>query len=81
MGNEVVSVKIDHEKCSLCGECTVEDGSFCPKNLYYKGKVKKGHEESEGIRFKFKDIANCQGCLICENKCPEGAIKPVKFEA
>jgi len=80
--DQIVSIKIDHEKCSMCEECLDESGNFCPKNLFYKDKVKnKENQEIEGIRFKFREIANCQGCLRCEAFCPEKAIKPVTFEA
>jgi len=80
--DQVVSIKVDHEKCSMCEECLDENGNSCPKNLFYKDKVKnKENQEIEGIRFKFREIANCQGCLRCETLCPEKAIKPVTFEA
>lgn len=79
--DQVVSIKIDHEKCSMCEQCLDENGEFCPKNLFYKDKVKdKQNQEIEGIRFKYKEIAKCQGCLRCATLCPEKALKPVKFE-
>ncbi len=79
--NQIVSIKIDHEKCSMCEECHDKSGNFCLKNLFYKGIVKnKGNQEVEGIRFAFREIAKCQGCLRCEALCPEKAIKPIKFE-
>ena len=37
--------------------------------------------EEEGIRYRYREIAKCQGCLKCELTCPEGAVSPVKFEA
>jgi len=74
--DQVVSIKVDHEKCSMCEECLDENGNFCPKNLFYKDKVKsKESEEVEGIRFKFREIA-----LRCEALCPEKAIKPISFK-
>ncbi len=79
--DQVVSIKIDHEKCTMCEKCLAEDGKFCPKNLFYKGLVRKLNIEEEGIRFKFNEIGKCQSCLKCELSCPEGAIKPVKFES
>jgi len=79
--DQVVSIKIDHEKCTMCEKCLAEDGKFCPKNLFYKGIVRKLNIEEEGIRFKFNEIGKCQGCLRCELSCPEVAIKPVKFES
>lgn len=79
--DQVVSIKIDYEKCSICEQCLDENGEFCPKNLFYKDKVKdKQSQEIEGTRFKFKEIAKCQGCLRCATLCPEKALKPVKFE-
>ncbi|MHA2035446.1 MAG: 4Fe-4S dicluster domain-containing protein [Promethearchaeota archaeon] len=79
--DQVVSIKIDHEKCSMCEECLDDIGNFCPKNLFYKDTIKnKEYGEFEGIKFKFKEIAKCQGCLRCTAQCPGEAIKPVKFE-
>jgi len=78
---QIISIKIDHEKCTMCEKCLDENGKFCPKNLFYKDVVKKVDGEAEGIRYKFKEIAKCQGCLKCELSCPENAIKPVVYEA
>lgn len=80
MPNQVLSIKIDHDKCNMCGLCLDDNGNFCPKNLYYKDSIKKDGKETDGIRFKFKEIAKCQGCLVCEKLCPEGAIEPVIYE-
>lgn len=79
--DQILSIKIDHEKCTMCEKCVDENGKFCPKNLFYKDTVKKEAGEAEGIRYKFKEIAKCQGCLKCELSCPQGAIKPVLYEA
>jgi ferredoxin len=79
--DQVVSIKIDHEKCSMCELCLNNNGEFCPKNLFYKDTVKKVGREEEGIRYKYREIGKCQGCLKCQLSCPEGAIEPVKFEA
>jgi electron transport complex protein RnfB len=79
--DQIISIKIDHEKCTLCELCLDNNGKFCPKNLFYKGIVKKVGREEEGIRYKFKEISKCQGCLKCELSCPEGAIEPVKYAA
>ena len=78
--NEVVSIKIDHEKCTFCRACLENTGKFCPKNLFYEGLIKKKEELLEGIKFKFKEILKCQGCLRCEALCPEGAIIPIIYE-
>lgn len=75
----VLTIKIDHEKCTMCRECILKDGKFCPNELFYEGTVKKEGKEVEGIRFNFKKVSKCQGCLQCEINCPEGAIKPVIF--
>ena len=64
----------------MCEKCLDENGNFCPKNLFYKDLVKKIKTEEDGIRYKYREIAKCQGCLKCELSCPERAIKPVKFE-
>lgn len=79
--DQIVSIKIDHEICTMCEKCLEDNGIFCPKDLFYKDIVKKMGREEEGIRYKYKEIAKCQGCLKCELSCPEGAIKPVKFKA
>ncbi len=77
---QVLSIKIEHELCTLCEECLNNEGKFCPKNLFFKDSVKIEGKEQDVIRFKFKKISKCQGCLKCELSCPENAIKPVKFE-
>jgi len=78
---QVLSIKIEHELCTMCGKCLENDGKFCPNNLFYKDKIKSKDGEKVGIRFRFKEIAKCQGCLKCQLSCPEHAIKPVKFGA
>lgn len=79
--NQVLTVKIDHDKCNMCLQCVDEEGKFCPKNLFYVEKIKKDGQEIDGIRFNFKEVINCQGCLKCKLSCPEGAIKPIQYEA
>lgn len=78
---QVVSIKIDHEKCNLCMKCINNSEKFCPKNLFYIDEINKEDKKTEGVKFKFKEIAKCQGCLKCELTCPENAIKSVKYEA
>jgi len=79
--DQVVSIKIDHEKCSMCEDCLDASGNFCPKNLFYKDKIEvKENKEIKGIRFKYREVNKCQGCLKCVVQCPEKAIKPAKFE-
>ena len=39
--DQVISIKIDHEKCSMCEDCLDQEGFFCPKNLFFQDKVKK----------------------------------------
>jgi len=79
--DQVVSIKIDHEKCNLCEECISDDGTFCPKKLFYRGKGKiYENQEQDGIKFKFREISKCQGCLRCTILCPQKAIKPIKFK-
>ena len=77
---QVLTVKIEHEKCNLCMKCVDEKEKLCPNNLFYLDKVKINGEEKEVIKFNFREISKCQGCLKCELSCPEKAIKPVKFE-
>ena len=77
---QVLTVKIEHENCNLCGKCVDKESKLCPKNLFYKGKIRVNGKEIDGIKFKFKKIAKCQGCLKCELSCPENAIKPIKLE-
>lgn len=79
--DQIVSIKINHEKCTMCGKCLDQDGKFCPKNLFYKDVVKKIDVEEPGIRYKFTEISKCQGCLKCELSCPDKAIQPVRYEA
>ncbi len=64
----------------MCEQCLDENGNFCPQNLFYKDIVKKVGREELGIRFKFNEIAKCQGCFKCELSCPEGAIQPIKYD-
>ncbi|HEC40292.1 MAG TPA: 4Fe-4S dicluster domain-containing protein [bacterium] len=80
VNDQVVSMKIDREKCNLCEECINDNGKFCPKNLFYRGKVNiNENQEQDGIKFKFREISKCQGCLKCTILCPQKAIKPIKF--
>jgi len=77
--NEVIGIKINYNKCSMCEECLDEVGKFCPKNLFFKEPVNIGGKEIEGIKFKFKEINKCQGCLRCEALCLSGAIIPIIY--
>ncbi len=61
-------------------ECVDDKGNFCPKNLFFLDKEKVNGKEIDKIKFKFKEIAKCQGCLKCEVSCSKEAIKPVKYE-
>ncbi len=79
--NQVVSIVIDHDTCSMCGQCLDNSRRFCPKNLYYKTEINKNGKTKEVIKFKFKEIAQCQGCLKCKTICPESAIKPIIYNA
>jgi len=79
--HQVLTVKIDRTKCTMCEQCLEEDGKFCPQNLFCMDKVKKDGEEMDGILYNFNEVAKCQGCLKCESSCPEGAIKPVVYNA
>ena len=77
---EVVEMKIDRDKCSMCGMCTDPEKGFCPNNLFYIDKINKNGMEVEIVKFKRDQISKCQGCLKCELTCPEKAIKAVVYE-
>ncbi len=77
---KVLSVKIDPEKCNMCLNCVNDNKDFCPKNLYYVDKIKKNGQMEDGIKFNYKEIVNCQGCLKCESSCPKNAIKIIKYD-
>ena len=64
----------------MCLKCVNDNGDFCPKNLYYVDKIKKNDQEEDGIKFKYREISNCQGCLKCESSCPNNAIKIIKYD-
>ncbi|MBU4502739.1 MAG: 4Fe-4S binding protein [Nanoarchaeota archaeon] len=54
-------VKIDMDKCKLCGLCI----SFCPtKGLEIKDKK---IVQKEGVK--------CTKCKMCENYCPDLAVE------
>lgn len=76
---QVLSVKIDHEKCTMCRECLKDQGSFCPYDLFYLDKKKINGIETEVIKFKYNEVGKCKGCLKCELSCPEKAIKPIEY--
>lgn len=64
----------------MCLKCVDDNENFCPKGLFYVDKFRRNSGEVEIIKFNFKETSKCQGCLKCEQSCPEKAIKPVKFE-
>ncbi len=80
ISKQVLTVKIEREKCSLCLDCISSENKFCPNSLFYVGSIEKNGKDVEVIKFKFNEVGKCQGCLKCEFSCPEKAIKPVKFE-
>jgi NAD-dependent dihydropyrimidine dehydrogenase PreA subunit len=77
--DEVVNVKIDYEACNNCGLCIEKDGEFCPNHLFYRGEIQKGGKKIEGVKYKFSELSKCQGCEKCELKCPEKAIRVIKY--
>ncbi|MFO8020671.1 MAG: 4Fe-4S binding protein [Promethearchaeia archaeon] len=77
--NEVANVKIDYDKCTMCGLCTDMDGAICPNHLFEVGKVMRDGKKVEGVVYKHSEISKCQGCEKCELNCPEGAIKVIKY--
>jgi 2-oxoglutarate ferredoxin oxidoreductase subunit delta len=61
----VKEVKVDRIKCKSCGICI----DLCPK------KVLKENETGDVY---VENISGCIGCMICENECPDFAIKVYK---
>ena len=53
-------VKVNHEKCSLCGTCV----SHCPAGAMkvVDGRVRIDHRK-------------CLRCYVCQELCPEGAVE------
>jgi ferredoxin len=78
---QVLTVKIEHDNCSMCLKCIDNNGEFCPNNLFSEEAVEKDDEYYKQIKFNFSEVEKCQGCLRCELSCPENAIKPVTFKA
>ena len=54
--------RIDTSLCSGCGICV----SYCAMD------VLRMDEETRKAYIQY--IHDCQGCFICENVCPEGAV-------
>jgi len=80
MPKQVLTIKIDHNKCTICGECVKNHGTFCPNDLFYLGKIKVNDKEIMGIKFNYIEVGKCMGCLKCKLKCREGAIKPIEYD-
>lgn len=81
MPGQVIGIKIDHDTCTMCEKCLVLDGKFCPQHLFYKGDISpKKDEHVDGIKYKFREIEKCQGCLKCVLTCPDKAIKAIKYK-
>ncbi|MEM0335274.1 MAG: 4Fe-4S binding protein [Thermofilum sp.] len=57
------SIRVDSEKCSLCGACA----SACPT------KAVKYLEDAESVSLLFTSSL-CLGCSTCARVCPEAAI-------
>jgi len=75
---QVLTIKIDHDKCTLCEQCLT---NYCPNDLFYKECVKLGEKEIKIIKFKYTQVARCRGCLQCQAQCPENAILPIIFDS
>ncbi len=57
----------DLSKCKACGTCI----TFCPLNLRKFNK--------DGKAVTINTTQSCGGCTVCVHRCPEHAIKLIKF--
>lgn len=55
-------ITVDKSRCKRCGICT----EFCPVKLYDR--------ETDGTPIPVR-IEKCTGCMLCELRCPDFAIK------
>ena len=58
---EIVTIKVDYEKCTGQGECA----DSCPSSVY---EVNKG-------KAVVVNIDDCIECCTCVDVCPENAIE------
>ncbi len=58
---EIVTIKVDYEKCTGKGECA----DSCPSSVY---EVKEG-------KAVVVNIDECIECCTCVDVCPENAIE------
>jgi NAD-dependent dihydropyrimidine dehydrogenase PreA subunit len=58
-GNDV-TIKIDHDKCTGCGECV----DICPAEVYELVNEKSVAE----------NVDECVECCACEDVCPDDAL-------
>ncbi|ATW23466.1 4Fe-4S dicluster domain-containing protein [Candidatus Formimonas warabiya] len=56
------AVKINADWCKICKVCI----DFCPKNVLYI---------SAENQVAVKDRESCTGCMMCEYRCPDYAIR------
>ncbi|MFP5527203.1 ferredoxin family protein [Peptococcus simiae] len=59
------TIVINEKWCKQCGICA----TFCPKKVYDR--------DEDGRPLPSREI-DCIGCLMCEKRCPEFAIKVKK---
>jgi NADPH-dependent glutamate synthase beta subunit-like oxidoreductase len=69
-GLDESNARVEAKRCLSCGNCFECDSCYnaCPDNAILK--------LDPGRRYRF-DYDNCQGCGICSQECPCGAIEMV----